>query len=190
MRFVVQRLGDGGKAQATAGRELALGSHATHKHDDAQIPIGTNKPNADKYEQAKVLNEANELSDDAAAIMRFVMQRLRDGGEAQATAGRELALGPHANDANFYRERGIAAYGSGDFLGAIGNFDEAIRLNPNDAQSYNIRGNVWNELGLLERFRACTSSASANAPAQQWGLTDDELSESIGGHTFDSVRST
>jgi curved DNA-binding protein CbpA/Tfp pilus assembly protein PilF len=126
----------------------------TDKHDDAQIPIGTDKPNADKYEEPKVLNEANELSDDAAAIMRFVMQRLRDGGEAQATAGRELALGPPANDANFYRERGIAAYGSGDFLGAIGHFDEAIRLNPNDAQSYNIRGNVWDELGLLERALA------------------------------------
>ena len=58
------------------------------------------------------------------------------------------------NDANFYRERGIAAYRSGDFLGAIGNFDEAIRLNPRDAQSYSIRGNVWDELGVFERALA------------------------------------
>lgn len=39
-------------------------------------------------------------------------------------------------------------------VGAIGNFDEAIRLNPNDAQSYNIRGNVWGELGIPERSLA------------------------------------
>jgi curved DNA-binding protein CbpA len=95
VRFVMQRLHDGGDAQVTAGRELARGPAASDKHDDTQIPIG-----------------ANELSDDAAAIVRFVMQRLRDGGGAQATAGPELALGPPANDANFYRERGIAAYGS------------------------------------------------------------------------------
>jgi tetratricopeptide (TPR) repeat protein len=58
------------------------------------------------------------------------------------------------NDANFYRERGTAAYRSGDFLGAIGNFNEAIRLNPDEAQSYNIRGNVWDELGVFERALA------------------------------------
>jgi Flp pilus assembly protein TadD len=58
------------------------------------------------------------------------------------------------NDANVYRERGTAAYRSGDFMGAIGNFNEAIRLNPDEAQSYNIRGNVWDELGVFERALA------------------------------------
>jgi tetratricopeptide (TPR) repeat protein/curved DNA-binding protein CbpA len=154
VRFVMQRLRDGGDAEATAGRELALSPPANDKPDDAQILIRANKPSAGKHEDANVLNETNKLSDDAAAIVRFVMQRLRDGGDAEATAGRELALSPPANDANFYRDRGIAAYGSGDYLGAIGNFDEAIRLNPNDAQSYNIRGNVWDELGILERALA------------------------------------
>jgi tetratricopeptide (TPR) repeat protein len=67
---------------------------------------------------------------------------------------REPAPSALSNDANFYRDRGVAAYRSGDFLGAIGNFDEAIRLNPNDAQSYNIRGNVWDELGIYERALA------------------------------------
>jgi curved DNA-binding protein CbpA/lipoprotein NlpI len=75
-----------------------------------------------------------------------------DRGEpsnAQSNA-RESNAAPPPNDGNFYRERGIAAYGNGDFLGAIGNFDEAIRLNPDDAQSYNMRGNVWDELGRFE----------------------------------------
>src|SRR5262249_29017462 len=64
------------------------------------------------------------------------------GGEAVLIAEGEPVLPPLSNDANFYRERAIAAYRGGDFLGAIGNFDEAIRLNPGDAQSYNFRGNV------------------------------------------------
>ena len=96
------------------------------KHNDAEIPDGASKPNAD-----------------ASAVT-----------SAQVIAGRELAPGPVSNDPNFYRERGIAAYRSGDFLGAIGNLDEAIRLNPNDAQSHNIRGNVWDELGVFERALA------------------------------------
>jgi len=68
--------------------------------------------------------------------------------------GRELTPARPANDGNFYRERAIAAYSNGDFLGAIGNFDAAIRLNPDDAQSHNIRGNVWDELGIFERALA------------------------------------
>jgi hypothetical protein len=104
MRFVMQRLRHGSDAQATAGRELALGPPATDAHDDAQIPIGANKPNADKQEDAKALNETNELSDDAAAIVRFVMQRFRRGGDDQAMAGRDLAPGPPTNNAKFYQE--------------------------------------------------------------------------------------
>jgi tetratricopeptide (TPR) repeat protein len=68
--------------------------------------------------------------------------------------GREATSARPANDGNFYRERAIAAYSSGDLLGAIGNFDESIRLNPADAQSYDIRGNVWDELGMFERALA------------------------------------
>jgi tetratricopeptide (TPR) repeat protein len=98
------------------------------KHDDAEVAAGASKPNAG-----------------ASAT---------NSGDAPVIAGREQAPGPLTNDANFYRERGIAAYRSGDFQGAIGNFDEAIRLNPDDAQSHNIRGNVWDELGVFERALA------------------------------------
>ena len=96
----------------------------------------------DKHD-AKVSSAANEANADASAIK---------SDDAQVVAA--SAPGPVTNDPNFYRERAIAAYRSGDFLGAIGNVDEAIRLNPNDAQSYNIRGNVWDELGIYERALA------------------------------------
>jgi prepilin-type processing-associated H-X9-DG protein len=106
---------------------------------------------------------------------------------AQVIAGRELAPRSLSNDPHFYRERGIAAYRSGDFLGAIGNLDEAIRLNPDDAQSRNIRGNVWDELGVFERALADYNDAiriDPNNPAvfhdrailwQRTGMLDKAL---------------
>src|SRR5262249_43131332 len=67
---------------------------------------------------------------------------------------RELALGPLSNNANFYKERGIASYRSGAFAQAIVNFNAAIRLDPDDAQVYNIRGNAWDEMGFFKRALA------------------------------------
>src|SRR5215831_14380524 len=81
------------------------------KHDDAEIAEGASKPNADAY-----------------AIKSH---------DAQVIARPASAAGHVTNEANLYRERGIDAYRSGDFLGAIGNFDAAIRLNRDDARSYN-----------------------------------------------------
>jgi tetratricopeptide (TPR) repeat protein len=96
----------------------------------------------DKHDDGEVRNGASTPSADAPTT---------DSVSAPVITGSEAAPGAITNDSNFYRERGIAAYRGGDFLGAIGNFDEAIRLNRDDAQSYNIRGNVWDELGIYER---------------------------------------
>jgi hypothetical protein len=95
------RLDQGEPRDKDDGTEVPNGASKprTHEHNEAQIPIGANKPNADKRE-----DESNEPSDDAAAIMRFVMQRLREGGDAQAMAGRDLASGPTTNNAKFYEE--------------------------------------------------------------------------------------
>ncbi len=122
----------GEPAETTGAQLMATGARADRgeprgKPDDAGVLNGASKPNAD-----------------ASAV---------NSGDAPVIAGRELAAAPPTNDP-FYRERGIAAYRSGDFLGAIGNFDAAIRLNPDDAQSYNIRGNVWDELSIFERALA------------------------------------
>jgi len=107
-------------------------------------PAGRDKPRG-KGDGAEVPHEVIRPTTDASAT---------GSSKAPVVAGAERALAPLSNDANFYRERGIAAYRSGDFLGAIGNFDEAIRLNPADDQSYNFRGNVWDELGIFERALA------------------------------------
>ncbi len=83
-------------------------------------PADPHKPR-DKQDDADVPNAANERNVNASATKS-------DG--AEIVADRELAPAPAANDAKFYRERGIAAYRTGDFLGAIGNIDEAIWLDP------------------------------------------------------------
>ncbi len=131
------------------------------KTADAQLteptpPLDRGEPR-DKPNDAEIPDGASKPSADVSAVT-----------SVQVIAGRELAPGPLSNDPNFYRERGIAAYRSGDFLGAIGNLDEAIRLNPNDAQSHNIRGNVWDELGVFERALADYDDAiriDPNSPA-------------------------
>jgi hypothetical protein len=63
-------------------------------------------------------NEASKSSAGASAA---------NSGDAQIIAGRELAVGLPTNDANLYRERGIAWYRSGDLVRAIVELDEAIR---------------------------------------------------------------
>ncbi len=99
-----------------------------HKDDSAEVPHGVIKPSTDPS--------------------------ATNSGDAQIIVDREPTLGPLSNNANFYRERGIASYRSGDFPQAIVNFDEAILLAPDDAQAYNIRGNAWDEMGVFERALA------------------------------------
>jgi tetratricopeptide (TPR) repeat protein len=91
-----------------------------------------------------------------------------NSGDDPDIPDRELDLGPLSNNANFYRERGIASYRSGDFPQAIVNFNAAIRLDPDDAQAYNIRGNAWDEMGFFKRALADYDEAiriDSNNPA-------------------------
>jgi curved DNA-binding protein CbpA len=64
------------------------------------------------------------------------------------------AFGLPANQAEFHRERGIAAYRGGDFHQAIADLDQAIQLDPNDAKAHNIRGNAWDYMGDSDRALA------------------------------------
>jgi tetratricopeptide (TPR) repeat protein len=136
-----------GKPLKTTGAQVLQPTDAPdqgepgNKHENVELPNGASKPTAGNREDAEVASRASKTNAGASAIDS-------GGTQAKSTPARP------ANDGNFYRARGITAYGKGDFLGAIGNFDEAIRLNPDDAQSYNIRGNVWDELGMFERALA------------------------------------
>ena len=74
--------------------------------------------------------------------------------DVEVTADRRATIGALTNDANFYREQGIASQRSGDFQQAIASLDEAIRLDPNDSQAYDIRANAWDEMGIFNRALA------------------------------------
>jgi tetratricopeptide (TPR) repeat protein len=153
-------------AVATAKEEGQAASAivAAEGNDNAQTAAGAPKSGAVKD------NLENSADNAGAPVETTGAQVLQatgtpDQGESgnkhenalvpnEQSNGRESAPARPANDGNFYRERAIAAYSNGDLLGAVGNFDEAIGLNPHDAQSYNIRGNVWDELGIFERALA------------------------------------
>jgi curved DNA-binding protein CbpA len=70
-----------------------------------------------KYDRGGVSNEVSKSSAGTSVA---------DSSGAQVIAGRELAVGPPTNDANFYRERGIASYRSGELVQAIVELEEAI----------------------------------------------------------------
>ena len=70
------------------------------------------------------------------------------------TVGQADAAGPQASPAESsaaraeaLRKRGIAAYDAGQFAEALRHFDEAYRLDPNDASILMLRGGTYKELG-------------------------------------------
>ena len=52
-----------------------------------------------------------------------------------------------SSNAEAYNNRGLAKYELGDKKGAIADYNEAIRLNPNFAEAYNNRGLAKSDLG-------------------------------------------
>ena len=72
-------------------------------------------------------------------------------GIAPASAHAAPARDVGTRDANYYRERGIQAYRSGDLYIALANFDLAIDMDPGLADSYINRGIVFRRLGDLKR---------------------------------------
>src|SRR5689334_3546436 len=70
------------------------------------------------------------------------------------TADAEIGGPPHdvvVKDARYYRQRGILAYRSGDFLLALIDFDLAIDLDPNFSDCYVDRAIVHHRMGNLDR---------------------------------------
>jgi tetratricopeptide (TPR) repeat protein len=72
-------------------------------------------------------------------------------GIAAASAHAGPARDVATKDANYYRERGILAYRSGDLYIALANFDLAIDMDPGLSDSYINRGIVFHRLGDLKR---------------------------------------
>ncbi|MDB9545935.1 tetratricopeptide repeat-containing serine protease family protein [Dolichospermum circinale] len=73
-----------------------------------------------------------------------VLSDLKRYREAEAAINKAIELSPRAA---FYTNRGNVRNDLGDKPGAIDDYTQAIKINPNDAQAYSNRGNVRYELG-------------------------------------------
>ena len=73
-----------------------------------------------------------------------VLRDLKKYREAEAAINKAIKLSPRAA---FYYNRGNFRYGLGDKQGAIDDFNQAIKINPNYARAYFDRGNARYELG-------------------------------------------
>ena len=76
--------------------------------------------------------------------------------EAYARRGNTIVA---KRDVNVYENRALTLLGKSDFDGAIADFDQAIRLDPNSAEAFNGRGAAWRAKGNLDRAVADFSDA-------------------------------
>jgi tetratricopeptide (TPR) repeat protein len=75
------------------------------------------------------------------------------GDVAFAACNRAIASRQYSGHqlANLLNSRGTEYRLRGDLRRAMADYDEAIRLNPNDANAYNSRGDCWEAKGDLDR---------------------------------------
>ena len=84
----------------------------------------------------------------------------------------------------FYN-RGVACERTGDFAHALSDLNEAVRLNPTDAQSYAVRGGILIRSGKPDAARTDFTSALKIDPANQFASRG--LSTLSGNHAGESI---
>jgi tetratricopeptide (TPR) repeat protein len=114
--------------------------------------LGDKKGAIDDLSQAIRLNPNNVRSYPARGTIRF---RLGDKQGAEIDLKKVLSLDIDAKDYRAYGNRGILRSELGDKQGAIADYNQAIRINPNDGRAYNNCGNVRYKLGT-SRMRSQT----------------------------------
>jgi tetratricopeptide (TPR) repeat protein len=90
----------------------------------------------DDLNQAIRVNPNNVL----AYAERGISRVFEDSKAAEADLKKALSLNIDTKDAVTYRRRGQLRFGLGDEKGAIADFDQALRINPNFAKAYRNRG--------------------------------------------------
>jgi len=81
------------------------------------------------------------------------------GNIAETISRGEVASSPLLKDAEFYRERGIVSYRSGDLPAALADFDLAIRRDPNFEGAYIDRGITLYRMHEFDRAFADVAQA-------------------------------
>ena len=70
------------------------------------------------------------------------------------------------NDDNFYIDRGTAYYDLQEYDKAISDYTEAIRLNPNNPETFYSRGIIYKSQGKLDKATADFNRASIHNKAE------------------------
>ncbi|MBT1513490.1 DnaJ domain-containing protein [Bradyrhizobium sp. SRL28] len=125
-------------AQALTATEISDASGRTGQHDQLAVAGADMKVDVNRRDA-----EAPTKPDGIAPAATTGMAP----ASAHASPAREVVI----KDAQYYRERGISAYRSGDLYIALANFDLAIEKDPSSSDSYINRGIVFRRLGDLKR---------------------------------------
>ena len=98
---------------------------------------------------ASTIMEIPEETDSSGTVLfRTVRLSPRPPGKRPLKSPREVKRqGPDPERASDYFSKGWAAYQLGQYERAIQDYDEAIRLNPQDADAYYNRGQLHRHIG-------------------------------------------
>ena len=153
------------------------------------VPIKTgSEPDSQEDVTDEAIDEQNQKESAAISYLRLSLDALQEGNTEAATQyyNRGMEFEPTDQLLNhFYRERAIIHYNKGNkeyFELAISDYDEAIRLNANDENSYRGRGKVNYELGeyteSIGDFDTAINLNSNNADTYYWrGLAKYHLQQ-------------
>lgn len=108
-----------------------------------------------KHAGTSASNEPDAVAREIAAPVAAEAANVEAAGAGSAVAAPEVG----AKDANYYRQRGILAYRSGDLALALADFDLAIGLNPNRSDAYIDRAIVFRRMGDMKRALADIAEA-------------------------------
>ena len=138
------------------------------RREPAQIPAAMSTELSDridragpreKFEEAVAPDKPVDLKPLKEAAVPNASPFLGKTGNATAIPDVPKARDFGANDARYYRERGVLAYRSGDLHLALVDFDLAIDLNPSFSDAYIDRGIVLHRMGDLKRAFADIAQA-------------------------------
>lgn len=106
------------------------------------------------------------------ALTRLEQERKAADTEAKRKADEAEAEGQRKADADRKRKEGEEAGKAGDYGKAIASFNEAIRLNPNNAVAYYDRGLSYSRIGDRDRSIADYNEAIRLDPNYVWAFTN------------------
>jgi tetratricopeptide (TPR) repeat protein len=113
----------------------------------------------------------------------FVIGLLGATGGCYYIASHDIFSGPSASqNAAVYLQRGIAHQSLGEIEAALADFDEAVDVNPNWAEAYSARGEIYRDKGDLKRAVQEFTNSIQHKPTLHAYLSRGQVYEALGQH--------